>query len=155
RRGAREGRAPRRGPQDAEQAAGTQALPVPEPRAGSSAPARDERQGVLGQRRRGRGGLPGALRAPLPPGAALRRQLPRARDGPARSAPAEPAAVEVVDMMGSAGRHSPARTEASMERLETALLAGGCFWCLEAVYDELNGVTDVKSGYAGGDVQNP
>ncbi len=58
-------------------------------------------------------------------------------------------------MMGSAGRHSPARTEASMERLETALLAGGCFWCLEAVYDELNGVTDVKSGYAGGGVPNP
>ena len=40
-------------------------------------------------------------------------------------------------------------------RSETATLAGGCFWCLEAVYDELKGVTDVVSGYAGGAVRNP
>jgi peptide-methionine (S)-S-oxide reductase len=40
-------------------------------------------------------------------------------------------------------------------RTETATLAGGCFWCLEAVYDELKGVTDVESGYAGGHVPNP
>lgn len=38
---------------------------------------------------------------------------------------------------------------------EVATLAGGCFWCLEAVYDELKGVTDVVSGYAGGHVPNP
>lgn len=38
---------------------------------------------------------------------------------------------------------------------ETATLAGGCFWCLEAVYDELQGVHKVVSGYAGGDVPNP
>ena len=38
---------------------------------------------------------------------------------------------------------------------EVATLAGGCFWCLEAVYDELRGVTDVVSGYAGGRVRNP
>lgn len=36
-----------------------------------------------------------------------------------------------------------------------ATLAGGCFWCLEAVYDELKGVSRVVSGYAGGDVPNP
>ena len=40
-------------------------------------------------------------------------------------------------------------------RSEIATLAGGCFWCLEAVYDELNGVTDVVSGYMGGAVRNP
>jgi peptide-methionine (S)-S-oxide reductase len=40
-------------------------------------------------------------------------------------------------------------------RIETATLGGGCFWCLEAVYDELKGVTDVVSGYAGGHVVNP
>ncbi|NMC55165.1 MAG: peptide-methionine (S)-S-oxide reductase MsrA, partial [Chloroflexi bacterium] len=39
--------------------------------------------------------------------------------------------------------------------LETATLAGGCFWCLEAVYDQLKGVKDVVSGYAGGSVRNP
>ena len=34
--------------------------------------------------------------------------------------------------------------------LETATLAGGCFWCLEAVFDRLRGVSQVVSGYAGG-----
>lgn len=38
---------------------------------------------------------------------------------------------------------------------EVATLAGGCFWCLEAVYLELRGVEGVKSGYAGGHVPNP
>ena len=38
---------------------------------------------------------------------------------------------------------------------ETAILAGGCFWCLEAVYDDLQGVRSVKSGYIGGSVPNP
>jgi len=39
--------------------------------------------------------------------------------------------------------------------METITLAGGCFWCLEAVYDELRGVTDVVSGYMGGHTPNP
>jgi peptide-methionine (S)-S-oxide reductase len=38
---------------------------------------------------------------------------------------------------------------------ETATLAGGCFWCLEAVYRELRGVERVQSGYAGGRRPNP
>ncbi len=38
---------------------------------------------------------------------------------------------------------------------EIATLGGGCFWCLEAVYKELRGVTSVTSGYAGGHVVNP
>ena len=38
---------------------------------------------------------------------------------------------------------------------EMATLAGGCFWCLEAVYDQLKGVTSVESGYAGGKTLNP
>jgi peptide-methionine (S)-S-oxide reductase len=39
--------------------------------------------------------------------------------------------------------------------LETATLGGGCFWCIEAVYDDLKGVVDVVSGYSGGRRPNP
>ena len=38
---------------------------------------------------------------------------------------------------------------------EIITLAGGCFWCLEAVFDQVEGVTDVMSGYAGGSIPNP
>lgn len=38
---------------------------------------------------------------------------------------------------------------------QIATLAGGCFWCLEAVFDELNGVISVESGYSGGRIENP
>lgn len=38
---------------------------------------------------------------------------------------------------------------------ETAILGGGCFWCLDAVYRGLNGVVEVESGYAGGAGANP
>lgn len=38
---------------------------------------------------------------------------------------------------------------------QTATLGGGCFWCLEAAFDELDGVLRVESGYAGGHVDNP
>lgn len=37
----------------------------------------------------------------------------------------------------------------------TAILAGGCFWCTEAVFDQLEGVQSVESGYIGGDVADP
>jgi len=40
-------------------------------------------------------------------------------------------------------------------KTEIATLAGGCFWCLEAVYELLEGVENVKSGYAGGQVESP
>ena len=42
-----------------------------------------------------------------------------------------------------------------MPTTETATLGGGCFWCLEAVYDEMEGVVDVVSGYTGGATRQP
>ena len=42
-----------------------------------------------------------------------------------------------------------------MAELETATLAAGCFWCVEAVFDDLKGVEDVVSGYSGGHTENP
>lgn len=41
------------------------------------------------------------------------------------------------------------------QRTETATLGGGCFWCLEAIYQNVKGVSLVVSGYAGGSVDNP
>ena len=42
-----------------------------------------------------------------------------------------------------------------MPTSETATLGGGCFWCLEAVYDQMEGVQSVESGYMGGHMANP
>ena len=39
--------------------------------------------------------------------------------------------------------------------LKTAIFAGGCFWCMEAAFDEVDGVTETVSGYAGGTTPNP
>jgi len=47
------------------------------------------------------------------------------------------------------------RSSKTGDNLEVATLAGGCFWCLEAVYEQLQGVVSVVSGYAGGHVPNP
>jgi peptide-methionine (S)-S-oxide reductase len=46
-------------------------------------------------------------------------------------------------------------TQEAGPRSEVATLGGGCFWCLDAVYRMLKGVTKVESGYAGGQVDNP
>jgi peptide-methionine (S)-S-oxide reductase len=42
-----------------------------------------------------------------------------------------------------------------MTATQSAVLGGGCFWCLEAVFDQLRGVQSVESGYAGGTAPNP
>ncbi len=47
------------------------------------------------------------------------------------------------------------RIQPRVPNVETAYLAGGCFWCLEAVFNRVTGVTSVASGYMGGRVKNP
>jgi len=42
-----------------------------------------------------------------------------------------------------------------IENIEKATFGGGCFWCVEAVFDQLKGVHSVTSGYAGGHTENP
>lgn len=41
------------------------------------------------------------------------------------------------------------------ENLDTITLAGGCYWCIEAIYQRLDGVVSVESGFSGGNMKNP
>ena len=41
------------------------------------------------------------------------------------------------------------------KKIETALFAGGCFWCMTKPFDQMPGIISVRSGYTGGDVENP
>src|SRR6056297_220967 len=47
------------------------------------------------------------------------------------------------------------RARAQGTGIETAVVAGGCFWCVEADFEKVRGVEEVVSGFAGGDVPNP
>lgn len=46
-------------------------------------------------------------------------------------------------------------SENKIKDLKTATFGAGCFWCIEAVFEQLKGVVSVKSGYAGGHTENP
>ena len=49
-----------------------------------------------------------------------------------------------------------AQTENNIQQnIELATFGAGCFWCVEAIFESLDGVTDVKAGYAGGDTTDP
>lgn len=62
----------------------------------------------------------------------------------------EPQAQTVRDVPSASA--APATTAAA---LDTAIFAGGCFWCMEPPFDKLNGVVSTTSGYTGGQVANP
>jgi len=46
-------------------------------------------------------------------------------------------------------------SQSILPQMEVAILAGGCFWCLEAVFDQVRGVESVESGYIGGNLEHP
>lgn len=64
--------------------------------------------------------------------------------------PIAAAAVLAVLAMGGGAQQAPVAGET-----KTAIFAGGCFWCVEAAFDEVPGVTETVSGYAGGTKPNP
>jgi peptide-methionine (S)-S-oxide reductase len=55
----------------------------------------------------------------------------------------------------AAWQNAPYKIQETIMSNEVATLAGGCFWCLEAVFDEMKGVQSVESGYMGGQTLNP
>jgi peptide-methionine (S)-S-oxide reductase len=62
-----------------------------------------------------------------------------------------------LGLLQGAGNIQPSQSSnsESMKTTQIATLGGGCFWCVEAVYERIDGVEKVVSGYAGGHVDNP
>jgi len=60
-----------------------------------------------------------------------------------------------IGALNSAALALPIRSMSTTNKTETATLGGGCFWCMEAVYERLPGVISVTSGFAGGHTANP
>ncbi|GIL93326.1 hypothetical protein Vretimale_19744 [Volvox reticuliferus] len=108
---------------------------------------------------------PSPLSSPSPPVAAVQRL--GAEGGPPTPSSPSPARTTTttslltldqngnVDQMPTNSISSEARTEACAKNIQLATVGGGCFWCIEACFRELEGVISVVSGYAGGHVPNP
>ncbi|MEQ8323145.1 MAG: peptide-methionine (S)-S-oxide reductase MsrA [Vicingaceae bacterium] len=58
-------------------------------------------------------------------------------------------------MMDSGQTESDQNNQKSLSKTQTITLGAGCFWCVEAIFDQLKGVLNVKSGYSGGSIKNP
>jgi peptide-methionine (S)-S-oxide reductase len=59
--------------------------------------------------------------------------------------------IGVIILLFAIITHLPVKSQ----KKEIATLGAGCFWCVEAIYDQLKGVISVESGYAGGHIKNP
>lgn len=60
-------------------------------------------------------------------------------------------AISLIAQQSKSDENQPMNTD----NLEQATFGAGCFWCVEAVFEDLKGVTSVKAGYAGGEIKNP
>jgi len=56
---------------------------------------------------------------------------------------------------GQQNRQKPTKATLEYSKLDTATFAGGCFWCVEASFEQIKGVEEAVSGYAGGKEKNP
>lgn len=67
------------------------------------------------------------------------------------------ATAGVISFMltATADEEAPRKPASNAANLETAIVAGGCFWCVEADFDKVDGVVETISGYTGGHVENP
>ena len=63
--------------------------------------------------------------------------------------------LDLSSIMNDTAQQSPTPSNSSDSTLAIATFGAGCFWCVEAVYLSLNGVTKVESGYSGGTIKNP
>jgi peptide-methionine (S)-S-oxide reductase len=63
--------------------------------------------------------------------------------------------VSVLTVSGSVAVGQSNKTKGKTMQHEVATLGAGCFWCVEAIYQRLEGVEKVESGYSGGQVKNP
>ena len=63
--------------------------------------------------------------------------------------------IVLLALIGMFGQNSTTDKTKKQSNFETITLAGGCYWCVEAVYENLIGVKSAVSGYAGGKIANP
>jgi peptide-methionine (S)-S-oxide reductase len=64
-------------------------------------------------------------------------------------------AIAAATLLAAFAMSAGWKGDAAAEETKTAIFAGGCFWCMEAAFDEVPGVVETTSGYAGGTKPNP
>ena len=79
----------------------------------------------------------------------------RTPSAPTIAAIAGISAMALAFLSSAGAQQDSPHPDAASKRLSQAVFAGGCFWCVEADFDKLNGVVDTVSGYTGGHVSNP